>query len=114
MALFFHFMVRVESGNRSRFATSCCCSTLFEFNILKILRIILSMILMELTPTMHQFHGSIESENAFGQSTFELNSTSGVFKYIPDANFSGVHSFYIKLESSEQSSSFPITLYSKY
>ena len=53
---------------------------------------------------------SIESENAFGQSIFELNSTTGVFRYIPDANFSGVHSFRIKLASSENSSSFPITL----
>jgi len=85
-------------------------STLFEFNITEDTNTYFVYDFNGTHPFDQPVFWSIESENAFGQSIFELNSTTGVFRYIPDANFSGVHSFRFKLASSENSSSFPITL----
>ena len=85
-------------------------STLFEFNITEDTNKYFVYDFNGTHPFDQPIFWSIESENAFGQSIFELNSTTGVFRYIPDANFSGVHSFRLKLASSENSSSFPITL----
>ena len=48
----------------------------------------------------------IENENAYGESFFELNSSSGVFEYHPNQDFSGIHNFKMLISSQEESSTF--------
>ena len=111
MALFFHFMVRGGEWKPLEICHLLLLVPLYSNSIfLKILRIILSMILMELTRTMHQFHGLLKAKMHLGRVL--LNSIQPVefLNTFLMQTSSGVHSFYIKLESSEQSSSFPITL----
>jgi len=53
---------------------------------------------------------SIDNEDAHGDSYFELNSSSGVFEYHPNQDFSGIHNFKMLISAQEESSTFHVTV----
>ena len=81
-------------------------STLFDFNMSEDSTDYFSYDFNYTHPFDSNATWHILNENAYGKSDFDLNISTGKFKYLPDANFSGTHTFHFGLMAQEESSSF--------
>lgn len=81
-------------------------TTLFDFNISEDSSDYFSYDFNYSHPFDSNVTWHILNENAYGESDFDLNINTGQFQYLPDANFSGMHTFHIGLMTQEESSSF--------